>query len=177
MKLKSILLLLGCLIIHGCSVTGHGPTQVANEFYSTLLHLNIRGLPNKNQMMAIEPFLSNQLKNQFAEAKQEQEKFIAEANRKGEILKAPWSGGNLFGSLYEGMSSFSIGPPQISNRTVSIPVYLEYREDKQDGDIAKWIDILILEQTNAGWKVYDLFLCASWNFRYYGNLRGILPDH
>jgi len=158
-------------------VTARGPVQVANDFYTTLLHLNIKGLPTPNEATAINPFLSSELRDKFAGAKREQEKFIAEAKMKGETLKAPWSEGNHFGSNYEGMSSFSFGPPQISNETVSIPVYLVYQEGKNDKDPAQWIDILVLKQTNEGWKVYDLFFCAPWDFGIRGNLRSIIPNH
>jgi hypothetical protein len=176
MRFKILILLVICLTVFGCSEATRRPVQTANDFYNTLSNLNIRGLPTLDETKAINSFLSSELRSKFAGAKQEQEKFIEEAKSRGKILKAPWSGGNLFGSNYEGMSSFSLGLPQISNETVSIPVYLEYREGKNDKNPTQWIDILVLKQTDEGWKVYDLFFCAPWGFGTHGNLRSIISN-
>jgi len=174
MRYKLILLFLAFIIVLGCGITAKKPAQVANEFYATLLQSNIRGLPTERDEKSINALLTFELRSTIAKAKRVQKKFIAESKKKGEILKAPWSDGNLFGSNYEGMTSFSLGQPQISDEIVSIPVYLEYITGKDGEEPVIWIDILVLKKTGEGWKVHDLFFCAPWDFGYRGNLRGIL---
>jgi hypothetical protein len=147
---------------------------VAEAFYILLVEMQIRGLPDEKEMKALQPFLSEELIERIGYAWAEREKFVVEHSNEQLTFKSkpPWTKeGNLFGSLWEGMDSFKLGPSAGNEKVKSYPVYLSY-----GSDTTRWIDVLVLENTDRGWKVSNIFLNGPWAFRYHGSLRSILPS-
>jgi hypothetical protein len=141
--------------------------ETANRFYQVYLKLNPRGLPTELQMRSFEPLLSRELVELISHDRSEQQKFIREHPDE----KPPWIEGNLFASCYEGVSSYSLGAPTFNDGKASFPVYLTFREGKQE---VRWLDVLVLERANTEWRVWDIFLNAPWPFRSGPSLRAIL---
>jgi hypothetical protein len=141
--------------------------DAADHFYQTYLKLNPRGLPTEKQMTALAPFLSRELIDAIATARQKQETFIHDHPDD----KPPWIEGNLFASNDEGVSAYALGTPSVNDDKASIPVYLEYREGSS---VVRWIDVIVLQHIGREWRVWDIFMTAPWPFRSGPNLRSIL---
>lgn len=142
-------------------------TAAAKKFYQTYLKLKPSGLPTEEQMKEFAPLLSREVNDLIAAARREQQKFIKDNPDE----KPPWVEGSLFVSSYEGAHSFTLGSPSIHENKASIPVYLEYREDRT---VVKWIDVIVLEDTDKEWRVWDIFMNAPWPFRSRPSLRAML---
>lgn len=148
-----------------------GPDKIAESFYEVLVKLQIRGIPDEKEMEAMGGFLSDELKERLGHAWAEHDSFVKEHGT--QQLKPPWvKEGNLFGSLWEGMHGFKLGHPTGDDEKKSYPVYLNYGEGKES---TKWLDVLVLEKTDNGWKVYDIFFNGAWDFKPHGSLRHTLP--
>lgn len=137
---------------------------VADRFYKAYFKLDLQGLPTEEQMKELASMLSSELNTLLVKARREQEKSIKE--NPGE--KPPWIEGNLFGSLFEGMHSFTLGTPVMSDDKASFPVTLEYREGTKS---IRWIDVISLENVNGEWKVWDIFFTGPWDFKQGASLR------
>ena len=142
---------------------------IAKLFYETLLKLNPNGLPTEEQMKQLGPLLSKELNNLIAAARKEQQKFIKDNPDE----KPPFIEGNLFGSMFEGMHSFSLGQPAFNDEKASIPAYLEYREGQT---VVKWIDVIVLEKAGEQWLVADIFLNGPWDFKAGPSLKSVLSS-
>jgi hypothetical protein len=171
MLIATVALLLSVLAIAPArDAAGSTAKDAANRFYRAYLKLNPRGLPTDEEMKTFAPLFSRELIDAISNASRVQAKFIHEHPDE----KPPWIEGNLFASLYEGVSYFSLGAPTFNDDKASIPVYLEYREKKT---VTRWIDVLILQREGKEWRVWDIFLNAPWSFRSGPSLRALLsPD-
>jgi hypothetical protein len=168
-----ILILLLLIVGRGFAVGAEDdPDKFAESFYKALVKLQIRGLPDEKEMGVIGDFLSDELNKRIGYAWAEHDAFVKENDT--QQFKPPWTKeGNLFGSLWEGMDGFKLGQSTGDDEKKSYPVYLSYGEGKES---AKWLDVLVLERTEDGWKVHNIFLNGPWDFRAHGSLRSILPE-
>lgn len=148
-------------------VQTQAPADVARSFYSTCIRLKVQGLPDDRAAKEIGAFLSADVLKLVETARAEQNVFIHEHPDE----KPPLVEGNLFGSMWEGMTAFTLGTPVIYQDKVSIPVSLEYKEEN---DTARWVDVLVLVKGENGWKVFDIFFCAPWDFKPGPSLRALL---
>jgi hypothetical protein len=71
----------------------------------------------------------------------------------------------------QGVSADSLGAPTFNDTKASIPVAMAYRQGLV---VARWIDVIVLEQIANEWRVWDIFVAAPWAFRTGRNLRSIL---
>lgn len=148
------------------------PDKTTESFYKALIKLQIRGLPNEKEMKTIGGFFSEELKLRIGHARAEYDVFVRKNDP--QQVKPPWTKeGNLFGSLWEGMDGFKLGVPIGDDEKRSYPVYLNYGKGNES---VKWLDVLILERTQHGWKVHNIFLNGPWDFKAHGSLRSILPE-
>ena len=134
----------------------------ARAFYQAVRHERIEGLPTEKQMDRLKPFLSANLVSGFAKARMEQKEFMAK--NPGE--KPPWIEGDLFGSLFEGPTSWSVGTAAVKGASAEVPVKLAYRDDTKP---VEWTDRIRLVQTPKGWKVEDIRMGGEWGFKAGGN--------
>lgn len=172
MKRAPLLLVLTSLALTSATSYSKEPAHpdaaaVAKKFYQTYLKLHPSGLPTDEQMKEFTPLLSRELNDLIAAARGEQQKFIKDNPDE----KPPWIEGSLFVSSFEGAHSFTLGAPSINENKASIPVYLEYREGKTT---VKWIDVIVLENADKEWRVWDIFMNAPWPFRSGPSLRAML---
>lgn len=141
--------------------------DVANRFYHTYLTLQPSGLPSEEAMKTLAPLLTNELTGLIAAARRAQQDY----KRKYPTDKPPFIDGNLFASNWEGVSAFTLGAATLNDGKASIPVYLQYRDTD---NVVSWIDVIVLEQVNTEWRVWDIFMNAPWAFRSGPSLRAIL---
>jgi hypothetical protein len=171
MKTAFVLLALAWVAISTAAPKGseeNSPKDAAEGFYRAYLKLNPRGLPSEEEMKTFGPMFSKELVEAISAARREQQKFVREHPDE----KPPWCEGNLFASLYEGVSSFSLGAPALNDDKASFPVYLTYREGDHE---VRWIDVIVLQRTGKEWRIWDIFLNAPWQFRSGPSLRAVLP--
>src|SRR3954451_22682620 len=117
------LLLLG-LVKTSAAQRSISPSNAVDKFYTQLLYLQIRGLPNDNQMKAISPFLAPRLRLLISKDGREQADFI----KRHPDEKPPWIEGNLFGSLWEGINGFRPASAHIVNTTARVRVKCSYHD-------------------------------------------------
>jgi len=145
------------------------PTRAADKFYRTYLRLQIRGLPNDQQLKALSPLIAPDLKELLESARSTQAKFIQEHPDE----KPPWADGDLFTSLFEGAQSFRLGRATVQGDRRQVPVYLVYR---QGGSTTRWSDELVLVRSGNRWLVSDILLKGEWAFKSGSSLRAILAS-
>ncbi|HLM59250.1 MAG TPA: hypothetical protein VK308_00470 [Pyrinomonadaceae bacterium] len=144
------------------------PEDFANRFYQSYLKLNMRGLPDEQELKSLSPFLSEDLRLLFEKAKLKQKQFIAE---NPDDMKPPWIEGDMFTSLFEGAQFFKIGKVKTRGVYTDVSVDLEYEEN---GETSRWTDTLVLIKTKEGWRVWDILLNGDWEFKAGSNLRHML---
>lgn len=165
--LPLVLLFANC---HAIAAQVSSPSQAANNFYSNYLKLNIRGLPNDEQMRVLSPLITADLKALFENAQKIQARFIKENPEE----KPPWGDGDLFTSLFEGAQTFRVGRPAVRRSRAEIPIQLSYT---QGGTTTSWSDSLILTRQGNRWLVSDILLKGDWAFKSGASLRANLkPD-
>ena len=154
---------LNCTVTLRSDTLQKDPYTAAKEFYRLLVQLNIQGLPDSKQQQHIGPLLSTKLRMGLNKAQKDRSEFI---KKHGDMLKPPWDE-FLFGSLYEGITGYSLGKAVVTNESVTIPIYLQY---SRNHDITKWIDLLILIKEDGSWYVHDIIYGGSWQFKNSGSL-------
>ena len=143
------------------------PKAVAMQFYRTCQRLKISGLPTAKQTKLLAPYLSQELQQLIATARQKQAQFIKE--NPGD--KPPWIEGDFFSSSFEGSHGFRIGTPVVQEERAEVPLHLFYRDGKK---MIRWSDTLVLTRTGKGWLVSDLLYKAPWEFKPGTSLRNVL---
>ena len=134
-------------------------TSTAKAFYQALRQEPIRGLPDAKQMKRIAPYLTEGLVSAFGKAAKEQKAYMAKFPED----KPPWIEGDLFGSLFEGPTSWTAGPASVKGRKAEAPVRLVYRDTEKP---VEWTDTIVFEQgADGAWKVQDIRMGGKWAFK------------
>lgn len=144
-----------------------GPAATATSFYQKYLRLKVSGLPDDKQLRQLSPYFTADLMRLFEAARQAQDKFA----RENPDEKPPWADGDLFTSLFEGAQTFRIGKPTTIGDRVEVPVHLSY---SSEGATSRWTDVMVLVNTPAGWRIYDILMKGEWQFKNGESLRKIL---
>lgn len=156
------------------------PPETAAQFYTLIDGLGVRGVPDSLALDAIRPYLDSALVRLLTEARHERDN----ASRRASDEKPPFVDGDLFGSLFEGNTSFAIR--SITTHGDTTFAVMAFTNARQPPTV-KWADTLvILARANATPKspqfvIADLRYGAGWDFGHrgtlVGNLRGALsPD-
>ena len=133
--------------------------QAANTFYREVRRERMEGLPSVAQLKRLRPYLSTDLAHGFEQASAKQKAYL----RQHPEDKGPWVEGDLFSSLFEGVTAWKLGQVQVQGRKAEVPVHLSYREEK--GKPVEWQDTLVLVQTPDGWRVDDIRMGGDWTFK------------
>lgn len=133
-------------------------TEVADNFYATLRDLNVRGLPDKDQLKELTPFLSSQIVATIKRNQKTQAAFI----EKHPDEKPPWVEGDLFSSLFEGPTSYQIGNTRTKGSTREVDIYLHH---VSESDKVKWTDTVVLKKFGDKWLVTNIIFKGKWQFK------------
>ncbi len=129
------------------------------------LELKIDGLPQEWQLANLTALITPELNRVFDKASFTQAAFII--NKKEG--KPPWIEGDLFSSLFEGVTTFKTGAASLTGTTAEVPLALTYTAN---GQTTQWTDHLILKQApGGGWLVDDLRYGGTWDTAARGTLR------
>src|SRR5688572_8554294 len=141
------LLFVPCRLSGADNPVGVAATFAANKFYRTCLKLEPRGLPTSDQMERFAPLFTNNLVGMIEDAGRHRTQLI----RENPASRQPWRQGHLFVSLHQGFSFYAIGMPVMQDDNIAtVPIHLEYH---YRGDIARWLDVIVLVRSGRHWLV------------------------
>lgn len=151
------------------------PAQAANAFYSVYKDQHAQGgIPDATGRLRYTPVLSPRLNKQLAEASAGQARLTAKVRNAPPMLE-----GDIFSSLFEGATSWKVGPCQADAKTAHCTVALSYvpppgAQGTKPPKPASWNDTLVLTHTPQGWKVDDVVYDAGFPFGNTGRLSDML---
>jgi hypothetical protein len=146
------------------------PAVVVQKFYLACLSLHVRGLPSKAEMKKLSPLLSSDLLRLIRDARTYQKKLATEHPDD----KPPFADGDLFSSLFEGPTRFTVGAVEPRGDGFRVVVRFE-RDDPRDPNAPfKWEDAAILKAESGRLVLDDIELLGGWDFATRGRLSEIL---
>ncbi|MFM9904348.1 MAG: hypothetical protein ACKVQJ_07240 [Pyrinomonadaceae bacterium] len=167
-KLISTFVAFGILFVLGTGIAAaQDAVDVTDNFYATVGDLNIRGLPDKDQLREITPFLSSEVIAIIKRDQKKQNAFI----KKHPDEKPPWAEGDLFSSLFEGRTSYGIGKMRAKGITREVDVYLQFNGET---DKVKWTDTVVLKKFGGKWVITNILFKGKWQFKSGGSLLKVL---
>ncbi len=180
-KVMSVALIVACSVAAGCRPSApSSPSETAAQFYTLLDGLGVDGVPDSLALDAVQPYLDSTLVRLLVEARHARD----DAARRAPGEKPPFVEGDLFGSLFEGNTSFGIRT--LVKRGDTTFAVMAFTNAMQPPTV-KWTDTLVIvPRANAKPKspqfvIADLRYGAGWDFGNRGslleNLRAALsPD-
>lgn len=157
----SVVLIPACIgMLAGCKPSAPAETAdaAARAFYQEVRAERIDGLPTASQLERLRPHTSAALAESFARASAEQARFILESPDE----KPPWIEGDLFGSLFEGVSRWTMAGTEERGDKATAKVALTF---ESDGRTTAWTDTIVLEKQAGVWKVTDIRMGGDWTFQ------------
>lgn len=135
----------------------------ANGFYATYGKLKrIGGIPDAAARAAYAPYLSPRLNKQLADAAAAEAAYTKKFKAVPPLFE-----GDLFTSMFEGATSWKVGPCTAAGNAGKCAVALTHADAKTP---ASWSDTLLLTATPSGWKVDDVLYGAGFDFGNSGRL-------
>ena len=163
MRLAAALLLLVILPAQAQGVASAG--AAASAFYQSMLAPGSArgiGLPDAAGRARLAPMLSARLNKALSDAAQAQARFLAKVHDAPPLIE-----GDIFSSLFEGPTAFSLGACRGDDRATRCTVTLLRQEPNQKP--VRWTDTIILTN-QGGWKVDDIAYDANFAFGNTGTL-------
>lgn len=152
------------------------PETVVSSFYELCIKERVTGLPTDEQFEAMREMLSDNILGLLADARMEQAEFA----RENPDEKPPWIEGDLFSSLFEGPTSFTVGAATVERDRARVTV--SFADDHtDDGKPFEWKDdVLLIIDVNNEWKIDDIEYRGEWDFASRGRLSeslgGVQPE-
>ena len=149
------------------------PSETAAQFYTLLDGLGVSGVPDSLALDAVQPYLDSTLVRLLVEARYARDSVARLVPRE----KPPFIDGDLFGSLFEGNTSFGIR--SLAKRGDTTFAVMAFTNAMQPPTV-KWTDTLVIvPRANAKPKspqfvIADLRYGAGWDFGNRGTLVGSL---
>ncbi len=177
MKFLSLLLIttLAC----GAIALGVEPTvaqerqalrEVSSKFCTEVRREVIRGLPSAEQLQRLSPLITPELCALFEQARVYQELQM----RRHPDEKPPWIEGDMFSSLFEGVTSWEVGDvfsaPSVDPWARVKQTYAEAGQKPES-----WTDTIVFKQRGGRLLVDDMRMGGDWDFNTGTSLRGGLP--
>ena len=145
------------------------PSSVADSFYKKYVAYQMRGLPTEKQINALAPLFSKDIMTMIAADRAQQKKFAKEHPDE----KPPWIEGDLFSSLFEGATSYTLGKSRVQKTRAEVDVHLVY---KNKSDATEWVDTVVLTKANGKWVIHDILFKGNWAFMNGASLRASLTN-
>lgn len=150
---------IGVLFTVGSGIaTAQDAVELTDNFYATLRDLDVRGLPDKDQLKELTPFLSSQIVTIIKRNQKTQAAFI----KKHPDEKPPWIEGDLFSSLFEGPTRYEIGTARTKGSTREVDIYLHH---VSESDKVKWTDTVVLKKFRGKWLITNILFKGKWQFK------------
>ena len=165
--MRKILVLLPILALAACAPKARvEPAVMVEAFYAHLLTYPVTGAPNAGDIPRIAPFLSESLLADLQRAARLRDSAVAQHPDE----KPPFAEGDLFTSLFEGPTSFSVQATQDRPGT-AVLVHFEHREGASS---VEWVDTVYVVRRDTTWAVTDVAYGGTWPMANKGTLRANL---
>ena len=158
MKILTCLAALSAAVLaSGCGETASGnrqQEQVINGFYQLHIKNHTNGIPGPDELKQIQPFLSQALYTLLSKASEVEARYHAAA----EAPVPPLVDGDLFTSLFEGATSFSLDSceSEASRATCLVRLRHTASADEKNASNERWTDKLLLIKENQQWRIDDI---------------------
>jgi hypothetical protein len=140
-------------------------TKAATDFYTATRSAG-SGLPDAAARARLAPLMTPALQQLFASAAATEDHFTSTHKNLPPLVE-----GDIYSSLFEGPTQFSVGACTGDAAKATCPIALTY-SDKSG--ITRWTDTLYLASTAGGWKVDDIAYGGNWDFGNKGKLSDTL---
>jgi len=159
MKLiTSLTCLLATLAMSACGDPAdetHLQEQVIGGFYQQHLKTPHAGLPSAEEVLTLQPFVSQNLLTALNKAAETEARYHAAAQEP----KPPLVDGDLFTSLFEGASSWSVDHCESEEQRATCLV--QFSHQSESGSNEHWQDKLVLIKENQQWHIDDIEFLGS----------------
>lgn len=156
------------LLVTGCARdVADPPSTVVSQFFSARITSGLTGAPSDSQLAQLAPFLADTLEHLLVAARRLRDAEAASAPDE----KPSFVEGDLFSSLFEGPTSFTIVPDTGSAPPGRVLVRLQYAGG---GDTVSWTDRVVISQQNGHNVIADIEYGGNWAFGNSGTLRMML---
>jgi len=150
------------LVAAPLSRTANRPEGVVTAVYRVCLRDQVSGLPSERQMKELAPFLSARLLELFEEAR----RYQAEYEKENPDYKPPFADGDLFSSLFEGPSTFAVGPVEtLADGRTQVTVEFSRVDPAAEGGAIRWKDAVLLVREKDRFVVDDVLFLGNWAFK------------
>lgn len=170
----AVSLIVALAVTAGCRPSApSSPSETAAQFYTLLDGLGVRGVPDSLALDAVQPYLDPTLVGLLIQARHARDSVARLVPRE----KPPFIDGDLFGSLFEGNTSFGIR--SLGTRGDTTFAVMAFTNATQPPTV-KWTDTLVIvPRVNTTPKspqfvIVDLRYGAGWDFGNRGTLVGSL---
>ena len=141
--------------------------EAVGSFYNVYLKVRPSGVPSGKEQRMFAPHLSASLKKLLSDASGTEQKY--KRTTKGEA--PPLVEGDLFTSLFEGASAFTV--LTCDGKDGSCLVEFSY-VDPGSKSPTVWKDNVYLVKGSRGWLVDDIEFLGAWEFMHKGRLKELL---
>lgn len=159
--MRFIAVLISCFMMVVTCLADVAPESVVQNFYSLLLKLKVSGLPNEDQLKELSPYLSTGLLRQMGHAQKYQEKFMkAHPHDKSPLIE-----GDLFSSLFEGITQFQMSHMEPLKDGYRVYVDFSYADLPLSREITRWQDAVIVRKEGERFVIDDVEYLGNWPFK------------
>lgn len=152
----------------GCqNPTPDSPADAARGFYEIAIESGVSGAPTTDQLTALAPYLSGELRSLLAEARAVS---VAEAVARPDE-KPPYVEGDLFTSLFEGPTRFEIVGDTPGGTAGRVAVRFSY--DRTSPPVV-WTDTVVVADEDGRPVVADVIYGGTWQVANRGSLAASL---
>ena len=145
--------------------------EAVSLFYTAVAKLRPSGAPTAEQRTELAPLLSAELIDLLERA----DAARTAARAAAPMEKPPFTDGDLFSSLFEGPTAFTVGEPQTGAAGEwRVPVTLTYSTGAKDEKPTEWTDTVVLREESGRFVVTDIAFGGSWDFANKGTMRDAL---
>jgi hypothetical protein len=142
--------------------------KAANAFYAVSTTFKNGGVPDAAGLAKLQPVVSANLHALLVEAGKAEERHTAATKNE----EPPLMQGDIFSSLFEGVSEFKVESCENSNFEAGGVCKVKLTYDPK-GKPVTWTDTALLVKDAGGWRVDDIEYGSTWDF---GN-KGKLSDN
>ncbi len=141
--------------------------EAVSLFYTVLAKLRPSGAPTAEQRNELAPLMSMELLDLLQRA----DAARAAARAAAPTEKPPFTDGDLFSSLFEGPTAFTVGEPQTGEAGEwRVPVTLTHSTGAADAKPTQWTDTIVLREERGRFVVTDIAFGGQWDFANKGTL-------
>lgn len=148
---------------------GTGPTAPVRQLYQILIDTRVTGAPSPEQLAAITPFLAAELRDLLDSAGAVRDA----ATTAYPDEKPPFAEGDLFTSLHEGPTGFTLEREVAAAGGYRIPVRFR---DERPSPRFEWTDTVVVREEGGRLVVGDVVYGGTWDFANRGTLMALLRD-